>query len=118
MEDFHFNGKVPTSKSILNRALIIQSFAPEVRVVGDSQADDVRLMRDGLLNISQNEIGCGDAGTVLRFLALRISRLPGTHVLTGSERLFSRPQSELIPILSQLSIDAELKDTALKIRSR
>ncbi len=114
---FYFKGKIPSSKSILNRALIIQSFAPEVRLLGESQADDVQSMRAGLANLSQSSIECGDAGTVLRFLALRVSRISGVHTLTGSERLFSRPQAELIPILHQLSVDAELGGPALRIRS-
>lgn len=50
---------------------------------------------------------CGSAGTVLRFLALRVSRIPGRHILKGTKRLFSRPQDDLKKILSQLSIKIE-----------
>ena len=116
--NFRFSGTIPASKSILNRALVIQSFAAGIKIAGESEANDVALMRQALFNLGQESIECGDAGTVLRFMALRVSRLSGVHMLTGSERLFSRPQGELIPILSQLGVDAELKPNCLKIRSQ
>ena len=60
---------------------------------------------------------CGDGGTVLRFLALRASRIEGRHRLTGSPRLFSRPHEELMKILSQLGIAAEFESESLTIES-
>jgi 3-phosphoshikimate 1-carboxyvinyltransferase len=138
---FHFSGMIPVSKSLMNRALIIQSYADKdtksaskMTVVGETDAEDVLAMTDGLKKLagvalanpsadsrsqSDTAIDCGHAGTVLRFLALRASRIPGEHILTGSERLFARPQQELLPILAQLGVNAEL-DTAnclLKIHS-
>lgn len=113
----------------MNRALVIKSFASlenPPQFIGESHADDVLLMRRALQELAvakpsdstQSSISCGDAGTVLRFLALRISRMPGVHKLKGSARLFARPQAELIPILNQLGVDAEMGDETLTIRSQ
>jgi 3-phosphoshikimate 1-carboxyvinyltransferase len=117
-----FVGTLPASKSILNRALIAHSFAPHLKLKGESQSRDVQLMRAAVERLLSEEPGsapydCGDAGTVLRFLALRLSRIEGEHTLSGSERLFSRPQKELEKILRQLGCDVELGPNFLKMRS-
>ena len=119
MSVFSFQGELPASKSLLNRALVAKSYSSDLKIIGDSECDDVQLMRAGLTDLlAGRPVECGHAGTVLRFLALRASRLVGRHKLIGSERLFSRPQSELLPILGQLGIDAQFDKKSLQINSR
>ena len=121
---FSYSGPIPASKSLLNRWLIVQSYtlAGEIVLHGDSQADDVKLMRQALSDFKngKTEFNCGAAGTVLRFLALRVSREKGEFVLRGSKRLFERPQQELCKILQQLGAKAEMNSekTYLKITSQ
>ena len=118
MSDFSFIGRIPPSKSLFNRALIVQSFYPDFKIIGESHADDVTLMQTGLKSLAKNElVDCGEAGTVLRFLSLRAARQEGVHVLTGSDRLFSRPQDELLKILRQLGCQAEFRGSKLHIES-
>lgn len=103
---------------MLNRALIIQSYFPALKLTGDSDCDDVRYMRSGLRQLHEGKtIDCGEGGTTFRFLALRASRTPGKHKLIGSERLFSRPQDELIRIFSQLGVEATFGKSELVIHS-
>lgn len=110
-------GRIPGSKSLLNRTLIVQSYFPQFNISGDSDCDDVRKMKSGLEQLKNGEtIDCGDGGTVLRFLSLRASRLPGEHRLRGSARLMARPQTELIKIFSQLSVEASFAGNELIIR--
>ncbi|MBN2490403.1 MAG: 3-phosphoshikimate 1-carboxyvinyltransferase [Planctomycetes bacterium] len=108
---FRFAGRLPASKSILNRLLVIASHAAPgtFRVRGDSDADDVRLLRGGLAALAAGRpADCGAAGTVLRFLALRASRLPGRHRLTGTPRLLARPLAPLLALLRDLGARAEI----------
>lgn len=114
---FRFNGTLASSKSILNRLLVIQSYAPSMTVVGESKADDVMKMRSALASLMKGEpADCGSAGTTLRFLALRASRLPGTHHLSGSLRLFSRPHDEISRLLAQLGCEGEIRLQRLTVR--
>lgn len=116
MSAFAFVGRVPASKSMLNRALLIQSYAPSLTLEGDSSCDDVRHMRQALEDLHQGrEIFVGSAGTVLRFMAFRASRVPGRHVLKGEPRLFARPQAELTRVLGQLGVQASLFEDRLEI---
>jgi len=118
MKKFFFRGDIPTSKSLMNRALLMRSYFPEIQIIGHSACDDVRLMKLAIASfIQKKEIDCGEAGTVLRFMALRAAREPGTFKLVGSERLFSRPQEDLIFLLGQLGVDSELRADSLVIRS-
>jgi 3-phosphoshikimate 1-carboxyvinyltransferase len=118
MKNFFFRGDIPTSKSLMNRALLVRSYFPALRISGNSACDDVRLMKLAIVSlIKKEDIDCGEAGTVLRFMALRAARESGTFKLIGSERLFSRPQDDLIFLLGQLGIDSELRADSLLIRS-
>lgn len=121
MPDFHFHGEISSSKSIFNRALIIQSYFPELELRGFSECDDVRYMRTALRQMrnqtqTQTPIDCGEGGTTLRFLALRASRIPGEHILGGSQRLMQRPHQGLLDLLLQLGVQAQLHDDRLIIR--
>lgn len=103
-------GAISSSKSLMNRSLIIQSLNPGFTTLGASESDDVSLMQDAVAKL--NRIGmsddqvydCGHAGTVFRFLAFRLAREKGTFDLRGSKRLFSRPQNEIQKCLAQLGV--------------
>lgn len=106
--DFHFEGKIPSSKSLLNRALILRSHAPNLKVYGDSDADDVVFLRKSLGKIEDGkEFYLGEGGTTLRFFALRAAREKGSFLLKGSERLFRRPQGALKEILAQFGVNID-----------
>ncbi len=102
MADYFYRGVIPASKSLMNRALICASYFPELILHGQSQCDDVVRMRDALLRLPSKDVDCGAAGSVFRFLALRVSRLQGRFVLRGTTRLLSRPHQDLLEILSRL----------------
>jgi 3-phosphoshikimate 1-carboxyvinyltransferase len=115
---FDFRGEIPASKSLMNRALIAQSFSPELKIQGQSSCADVQHMIQAVtLFPSSSSIDCGEAGTVFRFMALRASREPGVHRLKGTRRLLERPQKDLLAVLNQLSVKAELLPDELMIRS-
>ncbi len=118
MKSFSFKGEIPASKSLLNRALLSQSYFPQIKISGNSHCDDVRHMKMAIAAmIQKKEIDCGEAGTVFRFMALRASRNPGVSVLTGSERLFSRPHADLYFLLEQLSVKNHVQGNKLIINS-
>jgi 3-phosphoshikimate 1-carboxyvinyltransferase len=112
-----YRGTIPASKSILNRLLILRSFSSELKIEGDSDADDVAKMKSALDHFAKAEpADCGAAGTTLRFLSLRASRKPGSHHLSGSLRLFQRPQDEIRNLLSQLGCEVEMGPQRMTIR--
>lgn len=118
MTDWFYRGDIPGSKSVFNRALIVQSYYPELQLLGSSECDDVRFMRESLLRLSNSSLmNCGEGGTTLRFLALRVSRVNGVHRLTGKRRLFERPQQGLCNLLVQLGVQVELRNEELVVTS-
>lgn len=118
MSHLNFVGSLPASKSLMNRALLVQSYFPTLEVVGQSECDDVKKMKQAVLDLqAHKEIDCGEAGTVLRFMALRASRQPGIWKLTGSPRLFQRPQEDLVFILDQLGVRCQLLTDSILIHS-
>lgn len=115
----NFIGAIPASKSLMNRALILKSYFPEIVIQGISDADDVVKMETAISQIGKAaKFDCGDAGTTLRFLALRLSREVGEFTLTGSSRLFERPQEELRKILEQLGVAVRFEKTQIHIQSK
>lgn len=110
MDKFRFQGEIPGSKSVFNRALIVQSYFPVLDLKGFSECDDVRFMREGLKHIrDRSRIDCGEGGTTFRFMALRASRQKGVHTLEATQRLMQRPQKGLINLLQQLGVQAQIK---------
>lgn len=121
MTKFQFTGNIPASKSVLNRALIAQSYFPELKLTGDSRCEDVLHMKEALRHLSPHQsmiLNAGEGGTTFRFLTLRASRTPGSHQIQAHPRLLQRPQAEIISLLSRFGVKAEMTATGMSIFSK
>ena len=118
--EFFFKGTIPASKSIMNRLLVCRSHFPDMIISGESRCDDVVLMTKAIQDLAKGRtsLHCGSAGTVLRFLAGRVSRIEGEFRLNGSERLLSRPQQDFINVMNQLGVVTRLMSDHLMIQSK
>lgn len=120
---FFYHGKVPASKSMMNRALVMQTYQADLKILGESECEDVKLMQSAVARLGAKlkepgagyQVDCGHAGTVLRFLAFCLSRRPGRHRLTGRPRLLARPHQPILQLLSALGVSSELKESGLQI---
>ncbi len=118
MKAFEFNGPIDSSKSLFNRALLVQSFFPAFNVKGSSACEDVRSMKKAISTLIRKQpIDCAAAGTVLRFMAFRVAREKGVHHLTGTKRLLSRPQAEISYVLNQLGVQTTADQDGILIQS-
>lgn len=103
------NGEVrlPASKSISNRVLIINALADsDVPVENLADCDDTNSMLR-VLNANGNRFDIGHAGTAMRFLTAFLSRIVGCWEITGSERMQQRPISVLVDALNRLGARIE-----------
>ena len=103
------NGEVrlPASKSISNRVLIINALADSVLPVENlADCDDTNSMLR-VLNSNDNRFDIGHAGTAMRFLTAFLSRIVGCWEITGSERMQQRPISVLVDALNRLGARIE-----------
>lgn len=103
------NGEVrlPASKSISNRVLIINALADNnLPVENLADCDDTNSMLR-VLNSDDNRFDIGHAGTAMRFLTAFLSRIVGCWEITGSERMQQRPISVLVDALNQLGARIE-----------
>ncbi len=119
---------LPASKSISNRALVINALSGKgVTPENLSDCDDtfvmVRALKGEEPAIKNEEPGTqhstspanGDlpvidimaAGTAMRFLTAYLSVTPGTRVITGTERMRQRPISVLVDALRTLGAEIE-----------
>ncbi len=109
--------RVPVSKSLSNRLLMLRTLIPEWKVYGLSDADDTRLLGALLQRVEAQTAGeplCLDVqncGTAFRFLLPYLANRPGHWVLTGSERMKVRPIRPLIDVLKLWGADVELPPT-------
>lgn len=98
---------LPSSKSISNRALIINalSYSPyPPRNLSDS--DDTKVLEAALYSNSSN-FDIGHAGTAMRFLTAFLAKIVGSWEVTGSERMQQRPISILVNALRELGAKIE-----------
>ncbi len=94
--------ELPLSKSECNRWLILQDLFPHAFNISNlSDAEDTQILQQ-LLAEKPHVYNCGLAGTVFRFLTARLSILPGSHIVTGNERIKERPIEPLVDALRQL----------------
>ncbi|HMG92316.1 MAG TPA: 3-phosphoshikimate 1-carboxyvinyltransferase [Chryseolinea sp.] len=98
---------LPASKSISNRALIINALAGNSSKLENlSDANDTQLMLR-LVNSKDRIIDVEDAGTTMRFLTAYFS-VTGQHkVLTGTERMKERPIGILVNALRTLGAEID-----------
>jgi 3-phosphoshikimate 1-carboxyvinyltransferase len=120
--------RVPGSKSITNRALVLAALAEgESRLEGVLHSDDTRHMRAGLeaLGIRVRDDGpttlvveggrsrlrapkaplfIGNSGTTVRFLTAFAALVDGKVELVGDEAMAKRPMSDQIEGLRQLGV--------------
>ena len=98
--------KLPASKSISNRALIIHALSGGVILPNNlSDCDDTTVIIDALQN-NPHEINIKAAGTAMRFMTAFLSVKDGEeHVLTGTERMKHRPIGVLVDALRHLGAD-------------
>jgi 3-phosphoshikimate 1-carboxyvinyltransferase len=102
--------RLPASKSISNRLLIIRALSSsDFSIENLSEADDTVLLVDLLRKVrdrkggtSMTEIDTANAGTVMRFLTAYLSMVPGKWILNGSERMRQRPIGILVDGLKSM----------------
>ncbi len=113
--------RVPGSKSLTNRALVIAALARgESTLVGASESDDSRHLvtalgalgfeasldrvvgRGGSIPATSAELAVGNAGTAFRFLTAMVCLGRGSYRLDGDPRMRERPIRGLVDALRAL----------------
>ena len=98
---------LPASKSISNRALILNalSYSP-YDILNLSDCDDT-LVTLNALDSNDTTFDIGAAGTAMRFLTAFLSKTVGEWIITGSERMKQRPIKILVDALNSLGAKIE-----------
>jgi 3-phosphoshikimate 1-carboxyvinyltransferase len=124
--------RVPGSKSLTNRALIVAALAEgRSTLTGALDSDDTRVMVDSLQRLQIDVAhdrekatirvkGCGgripcqqadlfiaNSGTSLRFLTAMVATGSGTYRLDGTPRMRERPVADLLLALNGLGADCQ-----------
>ena len=127
--------RVPGSKSLTNRALLISSlangttrltnalfsddscyFAKALQTLGfDIQLDEANQEMTvaglgGHIPSKQAELYIGNAGTAARFLSAFLTLGNGEYIVDGDSRMRERPIQDLIEALNQLGVELEAKN--------
>ena len=100
--------KLPASKSISNRALVIHALSGgEILPDNLSDCDDTDVIVSALQDMPYT-IDIKAAGTAMRFMTAYLAVTDsGEHVLTGTERMKHRPIGILVEALRRLGADIE-----------
>jgi 3-phosphoshikimate 1-carboxyvinyltransferase len=128
--------RVPGSKSITNRALIMGALSDPVQgceLAGALQSEDTEIMVTALRELgfsvhtdwpnshvdikrgnyaelipaTKADLFVGNSGTSMRFLTALVSLGRGTYRLDGISRMRERPMGDLLSALGQLGVKAE-----------
>ncbi len=98
---------LPASKSMANRALILQAINPQISISNLSLADDTLLMQAALQNDEKTcTINVKNAGTCMRFLTAYFASQQGREItLLCDERMKQRPIKTLVDALIKLGAE-------------
>jgi len=99
--------KLPSSKSISNRMLIINALSYSAYPVKNLSDCDDSMVMNQVLESNTNRFNIGHAGTAMRFLTAYLSQIVGEWHLTGSERMQQRPISILVDALRKIGAQIE-----------
>lgn len=105
--------KLPLSKSMSNRALIMNALTPGSSPLAEvANCDDTKALASALQLLDVKPVGAeinvGPAGTAMRFLTAYIAAMPGVEaVIDGSERMRQRPIGPLVDSLRQCGAEIE-----------
>jgi 3-phosphoshikimate 1-carboxyvinyltransferase len=95
---------LPASKSISNRALILNALSGNRSTVSNlSEARDTSLMQH-LLASPDKVADAKDAGTTMRFLTAYFAATHQKKLLTGTDRMKQRPIGPLVNALKELGV--------------
>ena len=100
---------MPSSKSISNRALILNALSGNRSTVSNlSSARDTKLML-ALINNNDHLIDVMDAGTTMRFLTAYFALTNQKKILTGTDRMKQRPIKLLVDALLLIGAEIDYK---------
>jgi len=102
--------QLPASKSISNRALILNALSQSPYTIENlADCDDTQVMTKALS--SQDDlIDIHAAGTAMRFLTAFYAMEEGSRIITGTERMQNRPIRILVDALNKVGADIRYKD--------
>lgn len=99
--------RLPSSKSLSNRALILQALSGNQPVVSNlSDARDTDLMTR-LVSSTEKVVDVMDAGTTMRFLTAFFAIRGELRIMTGTPRMKERPIGLLVDALKTIGVKAE-----------
>ena len=98
---------LPASKSVSNRALIVQALTKEgILPENLSDCDDTKVILQAFSQPS-DVIDIKASGTAMRFLTAYLCLSQGEHIITGTERMKHRPIKILVDALRYLGADID-----------
>ena len=104
--------RIPSSKSISNRMLIIRALAGSMASLHNlSVSDDTSVLKKAL-ETEGTVKDVGHAGTSMRFLTAYLCTQAGEVTLTGSQRMKQRPIGPLVDALKQVGARIEYVESA------
>lgn len=108
--------RMPLSKSVANRALILSALTPGAPRPALPGCDDSRLLAEALDTLAATprgaQINLENDGTAMRFLTAYVAATEGMEAtLTGSERMCGRPIGQLVTALRECGADISYLDS-------
>ncbi len=94
--------QLPASKSLSNRALIINALGGGNGKTGNLSLAHDTVLLEKLLKTERSTWNCEDAGTAMRFLTAYATMLDREITMTGTERMKQRPVGQLVSALNSL----------------
>lgn len=109
-KSIHTTIQLPASKSISNRALILNALSLSNKPIQNlSDCEDTQVLKDAF-NSNSNQFDIKAAGTAMRFLTAFLAGMKGNWVIKGTKRMHERPIHPLVDTLIALGAEIDYLD--------
>ena len=117
---FSYRGFIESSKSLVNRGLILKYLHPELKLIYKSRAQDILVLERALLGLrqGQSEFHLGNSGSGFRFFSILLTALKGSWKIKVSSQLAQRPHEDFLSLSEQLGVNRTWEKDTLIIDSQ
>ncbi len=123
-----YKGKLPSSKSLVNRCLLLEAIFSSFKAQWSAEAKDVVLLKEALLKFKDSskdvsdsntlvQFQAGFGGTTFRFLSVYLSSFKGEYKILCSKKLLERPHEDLFIFFKFQGIEFRVESDGLWIQS-
>ena len=112
-----YSGSLSSSKSLVNRVLLLENIFKNFKSSWFTEAQDVILLNKALRSNEKETFFVGEGGTTFRFLSVFLSSQKGEWKIKANPTLLKRPHDDLYNFFDDQGVECKVRDDSMILKS-